>query len=253
MKKVLSGIVLMSTILVVHGSFGQTPIEALSKNMIRIEGGTFTMGCSKEQGKDCEEYESPAHKVTLRSFYLCKFEVTQALFVSIMGINPSFHNNCDECPVEQMKFVNTQDFIAKLNAATGEKYRLPTEAEWEFAARGGNLSKNTKFSGSNDIDKVGWDYENSGVETHEVGQKLPNELGIYDMSGNANEWCSDQYSEDFYKNSPSNNPRCDEVKYTKVMRGGSIQTSLKHCRVSARGYYAASLLTNSYGIRLAKD
>ena len=150
--------------------------------MIYVEGGTFTMGAASEQ-TDAWDREEPAHQVTLSSYYIGKYEVTQALWKAVMGENPSSHKG-DNLPVESVSWNDCQDFIRELNALTGKNFRLPTEAEWEYAARGGNSSKGCKYSGGNEPDKVAWYDDNALYETHEAGLKSPNELGIYDMSGN---------------------------------------------------------------------
>jgi formylglycine-generating enzyme required for sulfatase activity len=157
--------------------------------MILVRGGTFRMGDTDGQGGDNEK---PVHNVTLRDFYIGKYPVTQKQWVQVMGSNHSNFKG-DDLPVEQVSWNNVQEIIKELNAKTGKKYRLPTEAEWEYAARGGNKSKGYKYSGSNDIDKVAWYADNSGNKTHPVGTKAPNELGIYDMSGNVWEWVNDKY------------------------------------------------------------
>ncbi len=183
-------------------------------NMVFVKGGTFLMGS--------DEYDEskPIHKVTLSDFYIGKYEVTQKEWENVMGSNPSSFKGANR-PVENVSWNDVQEFIKKLNAKTGENYRLPTEAEWEYAARGGNKSRGYEYSGSNSIDEVAWYNGNSNSETHEVGQKQPNELGIYDMSGNVWEWCSDWYDENYYKNSPSRNPQGVLTETNRVFRGGS--------------------------------
>ena len=150
--------------------------------MVYVSGGTFTMGATSEQGSDAYDWEKPAHSVTLSGYYIGKYEVTQELWKAVMGSNPSRFKG-DNLPVEQVSWDDVQEFLRKLNAMTGKRYRLPTEAEWEFAARGGNSSRGYKYSGSNSLGSVAWYYDNSGSRTHAVGTKSPNELGIYDMSG----------------------------------------------------------------------
>ena len=150
------------------------------------------------------ETEKPIHLVTLSNFKISKYEVTQAQYQAEMGNNPSYHKDCANCPVEQVSWEDIQNYINELNSRTGKTYRLPTMAEWEFAARGGNNSKGCTYSGSFAIDKVAWYADNSNSNVHPVGQKQPNELGIYDMSGNVNEWVLDVYDKDYYTKLPTN-------------------------------------------------
>lgn len=178
--------------------------------MIAVEGGTFTMGATNEQGDDAYEWEKPAHTVTLSSFSIGETEVTQALWQAVMGSNPSYFNGSQK-PVEEVSWNDCQDFIKKLNELTGEHFRLPTEAEWEFAARGGNKSQGYKYAGSNSADEVATDH-NSDVAT-----KKANELGLYDMSGSVLEWCNDWY--DDYSSSSQTNPTGPESGKNHVLRG----------------------------------
>ena len=196
--------------------------------MIPVEGGTFTMGCTDG---DCFENELPTHEVTLSSYHIAKYPVTQKQWKIIMGTNPSYYQGSDELPVERVNWNDIQTFITKLNALTGKNYRLPTEAEWEYAARGGNKSKGYKYSGSDDIDAVAWYRENSNSKTHPVGTKAPNELGIYDMSGNVLEWCNDWYGA--YGNTSQTNPPGPTMGSTRVLRGGAYNAFLS-CRVAFR-------------------
>ncbi|RLD58109.1 MAG: sulfatase-modifying factor protein, partial [Bacteroidetes bacterium] len=163
--------------------------------MVFVKGGTFQMG-SNNGGTD----EKPVHRVSLDDFYIGKYEVTQKQWRKIMGNNPSHFFGCDNCPVETVSWNDVQKFITKLNQKTGQHYRLPTEAEWEYAARGGSFESPTKYAGNNYVDKVAWYYNNSNEKTHPVGEKKPNKIGIYDISGNVWEWCSDWYSNNYYNN-----------------------------------------------------
>ena len=164
------------------------------------------------------ENERPAHLVDIIDFYICKTEVTQQDWKTIMGRNPSYYSSCDKCPVENINLGDINEFILKLNQMTGKKYRLPTEAEWEYAALGGIYSKGYLYSGSNNISVVCWYRDNSGGRTHEVATKDPNELGIYDMCGNISEYCQDWYSEEFYSKSESTNPKGPISGISKVVR-----------------------------------
>jgi sulfatase modifying factor 1 len=204
----------------------KTKIEKLLE-FVKVKGGTFTMG-------DTAFADAKPHKVKLSSFYMQKTEVTQEFWKAVMGSNPSYFNGCPNCPVEQVSRDDIQQFISKLNAITGKKYRLPTEAEWEYAARGGKRSKGYKYAGSNEINEVAWFSDNNEGITHPVGQKKPNELGIYDMSGNVWEWCSDWYEESYYSSSPGNNPQGPNSGSRCVLRGGGWDDSPQYCRVSYR-------------------
>ena len=215
--------------------------------MVFVKGGTFTMGATAEQGSDAGDGEKPVHSVTVSNFYIGKYEVTQAQWEAVMGKNPSRYKG-DNRPVENVSWNDVQKFIKKLNAKTGKKYRLPTEAEWEYAARGGNQSKGYKYSGSNNRDEVAWYTNNSGKQTHPVGQKQPNELGLYDMSGNVWEWCSDWYGS--YSSGSQTNPTGPANGSYRVLRGGGWFNSARGCRVSSRGGLTPSLCSSDYGFRL---
>jgi formylglycine-generating enzyme required for sulfatase activity len=221
--------------------------------MVFVKGGTFQMGSN-----DGEYNEKPVHTVTLDDFYIGKYEVTQKEWREIMGTNPSGFKDCDNCPVEKVSWNDVQEFLKKLNAKTGKNYRLPTEAEWEYAARGGNQSKGYTYSGSNTTDNVAWYGENSyylGSEhknygTNPVGQKSSNELGIYDMSGNVWEWCSDWYGSYYYKNSSSNNPKGANSGTYRVLRGGAWDNSPAYCRIADRSNYAPTYRYDDIGFRV---
>jgi formylglycine-generating enzyme required for sulfatase activity len=226
----------------------ETPAHPTEPEMVFVEGGTFLMGCTGEQGNDCFDDEKPVHQVTVSSFNIGKYEVTQSQWKAIMDDNPSRFKGVN-LPVENVSWNDVQEFIRRLNAATGKQYRLPTEAEWEFAARGGNKSRGYKYSGSDNPDDVSWYDANSGGSTHPVGTKLPNELGIYDMSGNVWEWCSD-YWED-YSDSTQANPKGPSSDIERVNRGGSWFYYAKNTRVSIRNGSAPGHLGDIFGFRLA--
>ena len=219
----------------------------LINDMVYVQGGTFTMGATSEQGSDAYSDEKPAHRVTVGDFYIGKYEVTQAQWKAVMGSNPSSFKG-DNLPVERVSWNDVQEFIRKLNALTGKTFRLPTEAEWEYAARGGNKSQGYKYAGSNNIETVAWYYGNSGSKTHPVGGKAPNELGLYDMSGNVFEWCSDWYGS--YSSGSLTNPQGPSSGSFRVLRGGSWDYRSRFCRVSDRYYYIPDGGSNYYGFRL---
>ena len=177
--------------------------NGINIEMVKVEAGSFNMGATPEMQAPYE-VEKPVHRVTLtNNYYIGKYEVTQALWQAVMGSNPSYFKG-DDLPVEQVSWNDCQDFISKLNAMTGKRFRLPSEAEWEYAARGGKKSRGYQYSGSNTLGDVAWYEGNSGSKTHAVGTKQPNELGIYDMTGNVSEWCQDWYGS--YSSSPQTNP-----------------------------------------------
>ena len=224
--------------------------NGVSFKMIRVDGGTFTMGPTPEQENDAFDYEKPAHRVTLSSYYIGETEVTQALWMAVMGYNPSWFQG-DDLPVEWVTWNDCQTFINKLDSITGKNFRLPTEAEWEFAARGGNRSKGYNYSGSNTLDNVAWYWENSGREPHPVKTKSPNELGIYDMSGNVCEWCMDWKGD--YSSEPQTNPCGASSGSHRAGRGGGWSSPVVNCRVWGR-YKNTSDDRNFYlGFRLALD
>lgn len=214
--------------------------------MVAVEGGAFMMGSDAE---DADMDEKPSHKIRINSFYIGRFEVTQRQWQIIMGENPAY-NKCSECPVEDIESY-VEDFIEALNSLTGKNYRLPTEAEWEYAARGGRKSKGYKYSGSNNIDDVGWCSGNSRGVTHPVGYLEPNELGIYDMSGNVWEPCSDKYYADYYNFSIPNNPKNSGLGDYQVLRGGSWINDEWNCRSSNRIEGYRKYGSNTRGLRLA--
>ena len=209
----------------------RTHLKKLMADMVLVEGGTYMMG--NPNGDWDNEYciEVP-HKVTLSSFYICKYEVTEALWTAVMGSNPSDGKLGDNYPVENVNWYDCQDFVEKLSELTGRHFRLPTEAEWEYAARGGKRSRGYRYSGSYNLDEIGWYVDNTksyswevtGIKK-EVGTKKPNELGLYDMTGNVDEWCQDKHNDDYYRHSPTTNPQGPDrssVEDNRCMRGGSV-------------------------------
>ena len=227
-------------------------VNGVSFVMVPVMGGNFRMGGTAEQGSDAESDEKPVHNVTLNSYYIGQTEVTQAQWISVMGSNPHpFIWKGDNLPAEGVSWNDCQTFITKLNQLTGQKFRLPTEAEWEYAARGGKQSKGYKYSGSNTLNNVAWYDSNGGIETHPVATKQANELGLYDMSGNVWERCQDWYDENYYKKSPSNNPTGPSSGSCRVYRGGSWYGSAGRCRVSGRNHSTPSIASSILGFRLA--
>ena len=208
-----------------------------SFDMVLVKGGSFIMGAQRMDptglnfDDSAYEVESPIHKVTVNDFYICKFEITQNQWQQAMGNNPSV-NVGDEKPVEMVTWDQVKEFIALLNEKSGKAFRLPTEAEWEFAARGGKSSTNNKYSGFPVAGVCSWYYSNSNGTSHEVGLKEPNELGIYDMSGNVREWCEDWF--DYYTEGESNNPTGPSHGSGKINRGGSWTTPATNCRITYR-------------------
>lgn len=230
---------------------GTYTVNGVSFKMIAVEGGTFTMG-SPYSDSDASDNEKPAHQVTLSSFTIGETEVTQELWQAVMGSNPSYFMGDLQRPVECVSWNDCQTFITKLNELTGATFRLPTEAEWEYAARGGNASEGYKYSGSNTIGDVAWYTNNSSNATHPVKTKQPNELGIYDMSGNVYEWCADWYDSSYYASSPENNPTGPSSGSYRVLRGGGWGDRARYCRVAIRNFHNPDIRNVIYGLRLAQ-
>ena len=223
-------------------------VNGVSFTMVSVQGGTFTMGATPEQDDEAWNNEKPAHRVTVSDFYMGETEVTQELWQAVMGSNPSYYKGSN-LPVEQVSWNDCQKFVRRLNSLTGRTFRLPTEAEWEYAARGGNRSRGYKYAGGNDIYEVAWYDYNSGYETHPVKTKRPNELGMYDMSGNVWEWCQDWYGS--YSGSSQTNPKGPSSGSYRVYRGGSWNYDAGHCRVSRRSYFTPGYRNFIIGFRLA--
>ncbi|SDW26141.1 Formylglycine-generating enzyme, required for sulfatase activity, contains SUMF1/FGE domain [Hydrobacter penzbergensis] len=227
-------------------------LQELDSSMVLVEGGQFTMGCTNEVGVSCSTREKPAIAVTVDSFYISKYELTQHIWAAIMeDDNPSFFKDCPNCPVEMISWKAANDFIERLNKLSNKKFRLPTEAEWEYAARGGKLEdKSYYYAGSRDANEVAW-YKDNANKTSPVGGKKPNPLGLYDMSGNVSEWCSDYYAEDYFSHSTRVNPIGPELSAQKVLRGGSFMQSSWSSRISNREGHELDFSNNATGFRLA--
>lgn len=229
---------------------------ALGMSMVYVQGGEFMMGTAEELGEEIfVEDEMPIHKVKLSSYYIGKYEVTQAQYRAVMGENPSFYRGDSlRLPVEMISWAKAKEFCEKLSAKTGKKYMLPTEAQWEFAAKGGVKSKGYKYSGSDDLDAVAWHRGNSGDGTNNktfpVGSKAPNELGIYDMCGNVWEWCSDWYKGDYYQEAPNENPAGPDSGENRSNRGGGVITIDYNCRVANRDANAPDFIAMYLGFRV---
>jgi formylglycine-generating enzyme required for sulfatase activity len=211
-----------------------------------VQGSTFAMG-----SVSVEKNEQPVHQVTLTDFYIGKFELTQAQWRAVTDSNPSYFKGCDQCPVEHVSWDDVQQFITTLNDKTGKNYRLPTEAEWEYAARGGSKSQGFTYSGGNDLDLVAWHNGNNGSKTYAVGKKRANELGIYDMSGNVWEFCSDWHGS--YSSSDEVNPNGIYSGRNRVIRGGGWERHQGYCRSAFRGKIAPDFRINTLGFRLVLD
>ena len=213
-------------------------VNGVSFDMVEVEGGKYLMGDDNSLNAN----EKPAHKETISTFQIGKTEVTQELWQAVMGSNPSNFTGEANLPVEKVSWTDCNTFIAKLNELTGKNFRLPTEAEWEYAARGGNKSQGYTYSGSNTIEDVAWYDSNSSKKTHPVAQRQPNELGIYDMSGNVWEWTSDKYSNDYSS---------ERTSSSRVYRGGGWYNIATLSRVAGRNTYGETNTTNGLGLRLA--
>ncbi len=223
-------------------------VNGVKFTMVYVEGGSFVMGATSEQGSDAYSNEKPAHRVTVSSYYMGQTEVTQALWQAVMGTNPSKYKGTTN-PVDYVSWNDCQTFISKLNSLTGKTFRLPTEAEWEFAARGGKKSKAYKYSGGNNPGNVAWYDDNSGDKTHPVATKQANELGIYDMSGNVWEWCQDWYSD--YSSSAQTDPiGPNSGSAGRVNRGGGWSNYARSCRVSDRSGNTPGIRLYGLGLRL---
>ena len=232
-------------------SFTEVLPNGVSFEMIFVEGGEFDMGAKE---KEADKEDKPVHRIKLDSFFIGKLLVVQVLWENIMGDNPSSFKG-DNLPVENVSWDDTIDFLEKLNMLTDKQYRLPSEAEWEYAARGGIYCEDYIFSGSDKLKEVGWFIDSNVSETSPVGQKYGNELGLYDMSGNVWEWCNDWYSGKYYKQCLKkrivNNPKGPLVGKERIFRGGSWYSEINYCKTSYRNKRRPSHKGNNIGFRLA--
>ena len=231
--------------------------------LVFVKGGCFDMGDTF--GDVIDDNGKPVHNVCVSDFFIGKYEVTQGQWKAIMGDNPSYFSSCgDTCPVENVSWNDVQNFIQKLNSRTGESFRLPTEAEWEYAASsGGKKEKYAGTSSDSDLGSYAWYVANSGLvpsafpkssnKTHPVGQKQPNSLGLYDMSGNVWEWVQDWYGNDYYSSSPRDNPRGPSSGSSRVLRGGSWIFNSWLIRTSVRNSNTPSVRRNDIGFRVASS
>ena len=222
-----------------------TLIQHIIDNMIHVEGGTFMMGRKTKWYEASDEEE---HQVTLSSYSINKYEVTQEEWEAVMGNNPSNFKGA-KLPVEQVSWDDCQVFISKLNELTGMSFRLPSEAEWEYSARGGNKNSGCVYAGSNDLFEVAWFDRNSEGKSHEIGLKLPNELGLFDMCGNIREWCQDWYGD--YSVLAQIDPQGSSSGNLKVFRGGGWDSSKDYCLLSSRDNWSPNYKSASLGLRLA--
>ncbi len=231
-----------------NGAVKTFTVNGVSFNMVFVAGGTFTMGATPEQEPDASDDEYPTHEVTLSDYFIGQTEVTQELWQAVMGSNPSRFKGANR-PVERVSWNDCQTFVSKLSDMVGIKFTLPTEAQWEYAARGGSKSRGYKYSGSNTIDDVAWYKDNAGKKTHTVGTKAANELVIYDMSGNVREWCSDWYMYSSYSYGREvTNPTGPSTGYYRVYRGGCRDAA--YCRVSKRDMNTPDYSYKLLGLRL---
>ena len=226
-------------------------VNGVTFNMVEVEGGTYMMGATPEQGDEVWDREKPVHEVTLSGFNIGQTEVTQELWQAVMGANPSDHTGDLQRPVDQVSWVDCIAFISNLNQLTGKSFRLPTEAEWEYAARGGSKSKGYRYAGGNDMDVVSWYIDNSDNTTHPVATKAPNELGLYDMTGNVWEWCNDWYHR--YTADAQVDPMGQATGTNRVLRGGCWNGDANYNRISFRDNFTPTGSNSSGGLRLVLD
>ncbi len=228
----------------------QIIIDKLDQSMIFVEGGTFQMGATPDQGTDCSKDELPVHSVQISDFYMLKTEVTQELWLAIMESNPSSNQRSNQFPLENVTRADVDAFIKRLNFLTCKNYRLPTEAEWEYAARGGKKSRHLLYSGSSDANLVSWNNVNANGKSHIVGTKQANELGLNDLSGNVWEYCSDWYAP--YSAELVVNPKGPANGTEFIVRGGSWAGSSWLCRNSLRFHFSTDFKSPYVGFRLVE-
>ncbi|AJR08785.1 sulfatase [Photobacterium gaetbulicola] len=253
----LSGLILIAATSWVNNELFASPphpvMQQIEADMVLVEGGTFKMGSNLPEASRAE---TPARTVSVDSFYISKFEVTQSLFESVMGSSMSYFSDPD-VPVNNLSWQQANYFIEQLNSLTGANYRLPTEAEWEYAAKGGNKSQGFIYSGSDNIDDVAWYSENASNRAHPVGQKKPNELGLYDMTGNVGEFVIDAYDEGFYRYGPTDNPNnAQDSKIGlahKSVRGGSFAYDETLSESYRRDFASQNIIMADMGLRLVRD
>jgi formylglycine-generating enzyme required for sulfatase activity len=229
--------------------------KSIESKMVMIDGGTFTMGCVLAGDSECYAWEKPRHTVTLNTFYMGKYDVTQKEWKALMGTTPD-KKYCAECPVVYVTWFDAQLFINKLNQISGKNYRLPTEAEWEYAAKGGNKSHGYKYAGGNESKTVAWWDSTVSLYVHPAGEKKANELGLFDMSGNVWQWCADWFNEKYYSTGPSNNPPGPEKEKgngSRVVRGGSWWGPERDCRVANRDMYPPDSKDDDVGFRIVRN
>jgi formylglycine-generating enzyme required for sulfatase activity len=224
-------------------------VKGVEFDMMFVEGDSFLMGCNPKLQTGCVHDEQPAHSVNLPDFFIGRLEVSQLLWRTVMEENPSKLKG-DHLPVNMVSYNDCRRFIRKLNELTGLRFSLPTEAQWEYAARGGNKSKQYAYSGSNNLDEVAWYANNSKGRPQKCGDKVSNELGLQDMSGNVWEWCNDWYGVKYYEVSPKESPQGLAVGTHRVFRGGSWRNTVQFCRLTQRNYNEPNKKYPDLGLRL---
>lgn len=234
-------------VMLTHGGITKEFLDSIQADLVWVTGGRFVMGDNSGEAD-----EKPAHEVVVDGFAISRYPVTQRQWSIIMGGNPSDFKGCDRCPIDHVSWDEAQEFIRRLNHLTGKLYALPTEAEWEFAAKGGKMGRYYNFAGSDYADSVAWHAGNSGRMPHPVGEKLPNELGLYDMSGNMWEWCSDWYEKFYYELDEKYSPEGPKSGAGKVRRGGSWFTQTINCRITARNHVKQDYKDDAGTFRLAQ-